>query len=77
MLSRHCMNVVENLTTKDDLSFIDFKQRLLDCDYESDNSALLSPEAPKMGKNKSKRNQMRNWRKTEKVHKTVTECSYC
>ncbi|RKF83297.1 hypothetical protein GcM3_014032, partial [Golovinomyces cichoracearum] len=77
MLSRHCKNVVDNLTTKDDLSFTDVKQRLLDCDYESNNSALLTREASKPGKVKGQRKQGRNWRKPERVQKAVTECTYC
>lgn len=77
MLSRHCKNVVDNLTTKDDLSFTDVKQRLLDCDYESTNSALLTREAPKPGKDKAQRKQGRNWRKPERAQKAVTEYKYC
>ncbi|KAI0993809.1 hypothetical protein K3495_g14375 [Podosphaera aphanis] len=43
-----------NLTTKDDLSCNDVKQRLLDTDYESSNSALHTPEIPNQRKGKSK-----------------------
>ncbi|KAI0992692.1 hypothetical protein K3495_g15493 [Podosphaera aphanis] len=54
MLSRHCKNIVDNLTTKDDLSFTDVKQRLLDCDYESTNSALLTRELQTQSKGQGK-----------------------
>ncbi|KAI0993486.1 hypothetical protein K3495_g14698 [Podosphaera aphanis] len=75
MLSRHCKNIVENLTTKDDLSFTDVKQRLLGCDYESTDSALLTREIQTQSKGKGKfKKQRKNFKK---IQTPLLECSFC
>ncbi|KAI0992573.1 hypothetical protein K3495_g15612 [Podosphaera aphanis] len=75
MLSRHCKNIVDNLTTKDDLSFTDVKQRLLDCDNKSTNSALLTREIQTQSKGKGKfKKQRKNFKK---IQKPLLECSFC
>ncbi|KAI0997686.1 hypothetical protein K3495_g10502 [Podosphaera aphanis] len=75
MLSRHCKNIVDNLTTKDDLSFNHVKQRLLDTDYESGNSALLTREIPNQSKSKSK--GLKRKKNSNKVQNSPIQCTYC
>lgn len=40
-LSRHLKNVVDNLTTKDDISYDQAKQRLLDTNLETPSQTAL------------------------------------
>ena len=76
-LSRHQKNVVDNLSTKDDFTFAEVKQRLLDLDHEvlesssSDQVALAAFEQKRKGKAPAKAsNNFNSGTKTK-------ECTWC
>ncbi|KHJ31598.1 hypothetical protein EV44_g3365 [Erysiphe necator] len=74
LISRHHKNIVDNLTTKDNLTFAEVKQRLLDSDYESCSTALLTMESQNKGRNQKSK---KRGRKPEKVPEPDEQCTFC
>lgn len=74
LISRHHKNIVDNLTTKDSLTFTEVKQRLLDCDYESSGTALLTVSS---NINAGNRKSNKRGRKPEKIPDPEESCTFC
>ncbi|KAI0997356.1 hypothetical protein K3495_g10825 [Podosphaera aphanis] len=70
-LSRHRKNIVDNLTTKDELTFMEVKQRLLDIDYDTPQHSALVTRSSGVKK-------PAKLTKAAKVSKSQPkECTYC
>ncbi|RKF65556.1 hypothetical protein GcC1_119036, partial [Golovinomyces cichoracearum] len=74
LISRHHKIIVDNLTTKDSLTFTEVKQRLLDCDYESSGTALLTVSS---NINAGNRKSNKRGRKPEKIPDPEEPCTFC
>ncbi|KAI0993409.1 hypothetical protein K3495_g14775, partial [Podosphaera aphanis] len=70
-LSRHRKNIVDNLTTKDELTFTEVKQRLLDIDYDTPQHSALVTRSSGV-KKPAKLTKAANVSKSQ-----PKECTYC